>query len=580
MGLSVTNIRHAVRRGLPALCGLGLLVAAAPAAAAGTLRVTAEGNPDFLDPGLAYSDQSWQILANTGNGLMAFNPRGGKSGATVVPDLALRAPRITGAGRVYTFRLRGSARFGPPANRRVRPSDVKYSIERLFRLRSRGRSLFRNIRGATAFERRGTGGIAGIRANNRRGTIVFRLSKPDPAFVKVLALPFAFAVPMGTPASDRSLQPPAATGPYHITEYDPNDQIVLQRNPDFRPRGRILAGRPDRIVVALGVDAARSAELVGRGEADYTQSRLSEGLLERAEDAGARVRRWTEGSTYYFFMNVNQRPFTNVRVRRAVNLAINRSTLARFFEGNAIATRQMIPPGTPGFRRLQVFPQPNIARARRLVTQAGARGAPVAVWGHTTDPSPAATRYLAQRLQAIGLRPRIVFADKAGLLERLGNANTRAQIGYARWQQDYPDAGVLLDRLYNGRNLRATENLNYSYVDDPRLNTLIARSRTTRSRALRIRLYRQIDRRVISRSYAAPFANSRRNDVVSRRVDGYVAHQVYGFLWSRARIPADRGGIAAFSASREAGAPAPASAVARELTTPALRGEGALAARR
>ncbi len=580
MGHSTRNINGAVRRTLPALCGLALLAAAAPAAGAGTLRVTAEGNPDFLDPGLAYSDQSWQILANTGNGLMAFSPRGGKAGGNVIPDLALTAPRITGGGRLYTFRLRSSARFGPPANRRVRPSDIKTSIERLFRLKSRGRSLFRNIRGATRFEQRGTGGISGIRTNNRGRTITFRLIKPDPAFVKVLALPFAFAVPTGTPASDRSLQAPAATGPYRIAEYDPNDQIVLERNPGFRPRGRIAAGRPDRIVVALGVDPARSAALIARGDADYTQSRLSESLLDRAQGAGARVRRWTEGSTYYFFMNVNEKPFTSAKVRRAVNLAINRPALVRFFEGNAIATRQMIPPATTGFRRLRVYPRPKVAQARRLVSQAGARGASVTVWGHTTDPSPAATRYLAQRLQSIGLRPRIVFADKAGMLERIGTRRTGAQIGYARWQQDYPDAGVLLDRLFNGRNLRATDNLNYSYVNDARVNSLIARARRTGSASRRAALYRQIDRRVVNRSYVAPFANSRRNDVVSARVGGYVAHQVYGFLWSRARVPADRSAIAAFEAARDGvdAAPAPASPVASELTAPALRGEGALAA--
>ena len=124
MGHSDRNIQHALRRGLPALCGIALLAAAAPATGAGTLRVTAEGNPDFLDPGLAYAGQSWQILANTCSGLMAFNPRGGKAGGQVVPDLALTAPQVTGNGRIYTFRLRSSARFVKITGAGLRESHV------------------------------------------------------------------------------------------------------------------------------------------------------------------------------------------------------------------------------------------------------------------------------------------------------------------------------------------------------------------------------------------------------------------------------------------------------------------------
>src|SRR5262249_49875656 len=47
----------------------------------GTMTVTTEGNPDFLDPGFAYAQDSWQILANTGDGLLAFRRADGRAGA-------------------------------------------------------------------------------------------------------------------------------------------------------------------------------------------------------------------------------------------------------------------------------------------------------------------------------------------------------------------------------------------------------------------------------------------------------------------------------------------------------------------
>ena len=62
-------------------------------------------------------------------------PAGG-AGSQVVPDLATAMPQITAGGRVYTFHLRSGVRFSPPVNRAVRPSDVKWSIERILKVNS------------------------------------------------------------------------------------------------------------------------------------------------------------------------------------------------------------------------------------------------------------------------------------------------------------------------------------------------------------------------------------------------------------------------------------------------------------
>src|SRR5690606_29063463 len=166
------------------------------------------------------------------------------------------------------------ARFGPPADRPVRPGDVKASIERLFAIRSPGRALYRVIRGARRFERSGTGGIAGIVARDGAGEVEFRLARADPSFLRILALPFAFALPRGTPADDRGAAQTASAGPYRVGTYEPGRRIALERNPRYAPGAAGAAGGPERIEVRPGVGADEAARLVAAGRADATLSRL------------------------------------------------------------------------------------------------------------------------------------------------------------------------------------------------------------------------------------------------------------------------------------------------------------------
>ncbi len=96
----------------------------------GTLLAGIPANPDHLDGALSATTEGWEILEATNDGLLTFRRAAGGAGSQVVPDLATAMPKITGGGRIYTFHVRSGVRFSPPVNRAVRPSDVKWSIER------------------------------------------------------------------------------------------------------------------------------------------------------------------------------------------------------------------------------------------------------------------------------------------------------------------------------------------------------------------------------------------------------------------------------------------------------------------
>ncbi len=254
-----------------------------------TLVVAGESDPDSLDPALAYAPESWQVLVNAGEGLVAYRRTAGVAGADVVPALAAAMPVIADGGRRLSFTLRGTARFGPPANRAVRPSDVKASLERIFLAGSPGRGLYRSIRGAEAFEAAPTAaGIAGIRADDATGRIDISLTRSDPAILRVLALPFAFVLPRGTPSSDQSRVAIASAGPYRVASYRPGTAIDLVRNPGYVAGGAGPAGAgPAAIRVDLGVGSDDALARIASGQADYLQTRPSPAQVRAAEADGA-----------------------------------------------------------------------------------------------------------------------------------------------------------------------------------------------------------------------------------------------------------------------------------------------------
>lgn len=522
-------------RHLPHAVALAALALALPAtAAAGTLVVAADEGPDSLDPAMAYGGDSWQALANTGEGLVAHRRVAGAAGTEVVPALAATMPAVSDDGRRLVFRLRRDARFGPPASRPVRPSDLKASIERLFLAGSPGRGLFRTIAGAGRFEAAREGGIAGIVARDRRRELELRLTRSDPSILHVLALPFAHALPRGTPPAEQAGPGLASAGPYRVASHDPGSGIELVRN---RAYATGPAGGPDRIRVRLGMSAAEAAAAVRAGRADYAQPRPSASDLTAAALASrARVRRHVDGTTYYFFMNTRRPPFDDVRVRRAVTLAIDRAALAREFGPRAaVPTAQMLPPGVAG-RRSAASPAPDLAAARRLVAEAGATGSIVTVWGLTNEPSPDVTARLERTLDAIGLRAGTRLWERSTMLAALASPSAPSQIGYVRWRQDFPDAADWYPLLLGRAAIRPGGTLNYAQLADPVLERMIRRAAATWDPGRRVRRWRAVGRAVARRAPWAPFAHTVRADIVSTRVRGYVAHPLYGFLWSRARV--------------------------------------------
>jgi len=497
-------------------------------------RIVYDTGLDYLDPGLSYTVQGWQAMWNVYLSLLGYKHVAGPDGATLVPALAKDMPQISSDGKTYKLTLRSGLKYsnGTP----VKASDFKYAIKRLFQVDSPGVGFFTNIVGADQFSKTKKGDISGITADDATGNITIKLNAPQGDFQNILATIFAAPVPAGTPAKDQSTHPIPSTGPYMIQSYKPNRSFVMVRNPNFQPTANAPATNPDKITVSIVEDDSAALQEVINGTADYDFHPIPVDRLANVQSKYPdQLKVYTPANTYYFFMNTRTPPFDNVKVRQAVNYGIDRNALVRLFGGLATPTENVLPPTYPQYKKHDLYPY-NLAKAKQLISAAGATGKAVTVWGSNRETSKKPVQYLQDVLNKMGLKASIKIIDASIYWTTIGNQKTKAQIGFADWFQDYPHPLDWFDVLLNGERITATHNNNYSDFNDPAVNKEIdsLKQQPTLTSSVNGR-WAAVDLKVMQEAGWAPYINRQFTDFFGSNIDTscYINHVLYQFDFSR-----------------------------------------------
>jgi len=523
---------------LAAACGGGGKKAATTTTASGgtsqktfaNFRVVLDTGLDYLDPGLSYTVQGWGAMWNVYLSLLGYKHVNGPDGATLVPALAENLPQISADGLTYTLTLRSGLKYsnGTP----VKASDFKYAIKRDFLIDSSGVGFFANIVGADQFSKTKKGDISGITTDDATGKITIKLVKPQGDFQNILATIFAAPVPPGTPAKDQSTHPIPSTGPYMIQSYTPNRQFVMVRNPNFVPTANVPATNPDKITVKLVEDDSAALQQVLNGEADYDFHLIPvDRLAEVQQKYADQLKIYTSANTFYYFMNTRLAPFDKLAVRQAVNYAIDRNALVRLYGGLATPTENILPPTYPQYEKHTLYPY-NLAKAKQLIQQAGATGTHVTVWGRNLETSKKPVEYLADVLNKIGLKADVKIIDAAIYWSTIGNQNTKAQIGFADWFQDYPHPLDWIDVLLNGERITQTHNNNYADYNSKAVNAKIdaLKKQPTLTSSVNSQ-WAALDATIMKDAPWVPFLNRQFTDFFNSSVDlsCYENHVLYEF---------------------------------------------------
>ncbi len=501
----------------------------------GILNATYASFPDYMDPQLSYTAEGWTAMADVYIPLLTYKHAEGAEGAEVVPGLAKEMPKITNGGKTYTLFLRPGLKYsnGEP----VKASDFTYAVERMFKVNSGGSPFYTSIVGAEKFAETKQGGIPGIKTDDKTGEVQITLEKPRGTFTNELGLYFVAPVPPNTPDEDQSKNPPPSTGPYVITKSEPGRGWEYERNPYWaKANSKAMPEYPTGHVDGAKITVIRNPQTqvddIEQGKYDWMQnpppaSRYAE-VKEKFE--GTQFKILPTNSTYYFWMNTTKPPFDDVKVRQAVNYAVDSRALERVYAGQIKGTQQILPPGMPGYEKLDLYPH-DIEKAKEMIKEANPSDMNITVWTDTESPNNEAGEYYDGVLKELGFHTKLKQINADNYFTIIGNLSTPdLDTGWSDWFQDYPHPNDFFQPLLSGESILQTNNGNFAQLNNPAFNKKIEELGEEQLGAEQEAGYAELDKEMMEEAPWAPYGTRTLSTFVSSAInlEGVIFNPTFG----------------------------------------------------
>jgi peptide/nickel transport system substrate-binding protein len=499
----------------------------------GTLRLNMSASDvDYIDPALAYYQLSWDILYVTCRPLLNYPDKPSPAGVRLFPDAATSFPKVSQGGKLYTFTVRKGMKFsnGVP----ITAKNFKAAFDRDAVTDQKGFGptgpFLADIAGANAVINGKGSAISGVRAAGNKLTI--RLTHPAPDFQARTAMLFFCPIPApgqaGYPkVSEAGVNTFPGSGPYYVASRTPNGPILIKTNKFYR------GNRPHNassIAIQTQTNLDTSFSQVKRGDINYDV-----GGLPPAAHAGLARQYGINKSRYFVHPTIatrylalnNQRVFSNAKLRKAANYALDRKGMINLrgaFAGHA--TDQLLPPNLRGFRNANVFPfRPNIQKAKTFVGS----GKHDATMYTTVSTIGANQGALVQAdFKLIGINVDVQKFSTSTMYKKCGTKSEAFDICNVGWIADYPDPYDFINVLLSKDSIHESGNNNYSYFS----NLKYTRMMNNAARLVgpkRFSTYGNLDVQITKD--AAPIAawdNDNDREFISAKTGCYVNQPVYG----------------------------------------------------
>jgi peptide/nickel transport system substrate-binding protein/oligopeptide transport system substrate-binding protein len=479
LGACVRGPRAAARVAA-ALLVTSSLGACGPAGPSRTLEYYFTYDPRSLDPAFSTDVPTGEVVALLFDNLTQFDTEG-----RLVPGLARRW-EVTPDGSTWTFHLRRDARFHD--GRPVTARDVEASFTRALSPKALGGRpwpLF-PIRGARTFNRGEAPSVEGIVVRDD-STLAIALEEPLNIFPKLVAMPATGVVP--TPTGPDFDQEPVGSGPWRFVSWSHDDAILLARNEHY------WGGAPqaDSMRIRIIPEPLTQAAEYERGGLSVVEIPFGETRRWEARHATALERRPTIRDLY-IAINTTRGPLQDIRVRQALNHAVNVPVLLeRVMAGRGLRARGVIPPGIEGYDSTRAPYAYDPERARALLREAGHdEGLTLTLWRSQRAELARIAQAVQQDLSEVGIQLTIVQRDASSA--RAAVRKGEADLFLTDWYADYPDPENFTWPLFHSRN--AGTGGNYAFLGDALVDSLTVALRTTVDAREKERLSREVDGRI------------------------------------------------------------------------------------
>ena len=436
-------------------------------------------DPRSLDPALSTDVPTGRAVGYLFDGLTRFTPD-----ARVEPSLAERW-EVTPDGLTYTFHLHHGVTFhdGSP----LTAHTVVASWHRALapETKSGAASFLFPIKGAKDFNGGTAKSIAGLSAPND-STVVVTLGQPLAIFTKMLAMPVASIVPEHVPPNFG--EHPIGSGPWKLVEWRHDDYLLFAKNPNY------FAGPPksDTLRARIIAEPSTAVAEFESGNVDILQIPATEATTWMEDESKKPLLRSTPAlELVYVGINTTRGPLADVRVRQAINYAIDvPRIIERLIGGRGTRAAGVIPPALGGYDGTRKPYPYDPAKARALLAEAGhGSGIDVELWVGMVPIYQRIAETMQAYLNAVGIRTKIVQRESAAA--RAAARKGQTDMILKDWYADYPDAEDFLYPLLDGANKGAGGNV--SFYQNPVFDSLVAVARRELDETKRNALYRQAD---------------------------------------------------------------------------------------
>ncbi len=336
----------------------------------------------------------------------------------------------------------------------------------------------------------------------------------QPSFVLLSRLNWGFVIPEASVA--KVPVPALGTGPYRLEHWKMGHEIVLTRNPHFR--GPAAPFEKARLVVVE--DPKKRIAMVREGRADAADQIPPEDVSRLTSDPAVRVHVRTSPRVLFLGLRVDVAPFSDPRVREALDLALDREEIRRrVYAGLGEVARQVVPKSIVGFDP-ELRPRAlDRARARALLSQAGLpQGTVLTLDGprnrYMNDAE--LVREVARQLAEVGLDVRPRLHEKQAYYRLIDSQESPLHL--LSWVCNSGDAGEILDTVLHSRR-DGFGLYNSTHLADRELDALTELAGQTVEAGHRAALLRQAIRHVSGLDAVLPLVAQPDAVIVSRRID-------------------------------------------------------------
>jgi ABC-type transport system substrate-binding protein len=472
-------------------------------------RLGSDPSEDDIDPALMTGSAAGYpglLFA----GLVALKPD-----LSIAPDLALEW-QVTEGGTVYTFTLRDDIRFasGDP----ITAQDVKDSWERAADPdidSSTVMTYLGDILGVPEKHSGDSDEISGVVVIDER-TLEVTLDGPKPYFLAKLSYPTSFVVDVAQIEENEDWwQDPNASGPFQILNYEENDVLIFERNPNFYGDVEV-----PHIVYNLSPGGTQIS-LFETGELDiaYIGGEDVLRMQDANEPLGEYMHSTTTICTDMIKFDNTLPPFDDINVRKAFTLAIDQNAVnEQFSEGLDRVAIGVLPPAMPGYTDENAVAPFDVTAAQDALAESDYAGDMpeiiISAWGYGDTDSPYVSMLVDmwQNNLDVEITVEYIEPDRFSEIAR----EEHGQMVVYGWCADYPDPENFLRVLFH-----TDSDFNVSGYTNPDFDVLVEQAAVEQDPAERISLYQEAETLLLEDFALLPMSHNVSYVLVSDKIRNF-----------------------------------------------------------